>query len=105
MRNQEATPPFSFARAVELSFYFWQYGGAPFCARVPAPGAPAEETFGFLDGVVGIAFTYGDIELDYFAAYYYQDGAALPAVAPTTHGGLRGVWGPRGPLVPEGSLY
>jgi hypothetical protein len=63
--------------AVELSFYFWQYGGASFCGRVPAPGAPAEETFGFLDGVVGIAFTYGDVELDYFAAYYYQAATEL----------------------------
>jgi hypothetical protein len=57
---------------VETSYYFWQYGNASFCAFIPAPGAPAEETFGFLDGVVGIGFTYGDADLDAFAAYYYQ---------------------------------
>lgn len=58
--------------AVETSYYFWQYGNASFCAVIPAPGAPAEETFWFLDGVVGIGFTYGDADLDDFAAYYYQ---------------------------------
>ncbi|WP_240359286.1 S28 family serine protease [Pyxidicoccus trucidator] len=62
---------------VELSFYFWQYYGAPVCAEVPASDVSAAELFGFLDGIVGIAFTYGDVWLDYYAAYYYQAATEL----------------------------
>ncbi|WP_163999557.1 S28 family serine protease [Pyxidicoccus caerfyrddinensis] len=62
---------------VEASFYFWQYWGTPYCEDVPAPDAPAAELFGFLDGIVAIAFTYGDVWLDYYAAYYYQAATEL----------------------------
>jgi hypothetical protein len=62
---------------VEASFYFWQYWGTPYCGDVPAPDAPAAELFGFLDSIVAIAFTYGDVWLDYYAAYYYQAATEL----------------------------
>ena len=75
---------------VETSFYFWQYAPPEACAFVPAPGAPAAETFAFLDGVVTIAFTYGDVFLDYYAAYYYQAATELGwGRFPTRH--LRGL--------------
>jgi hypothetical protein len=63
--------------AVELSFYFWQYGDASLCELIPAPGAPAADAFAFLDGIVTIAFTYGDVYLNYYAAYYYQSATEL----------------------------
>nr|WP_225937347.1 S28 family serine protease [Myxococcus sp. RHSTA-1-4] len=62
---------------VEMPFYFWQYGNASRCAEIPAPGAPAEETFAFLEGIVGLDYTYGDLALDYFAAYYYQSATEI----------------------------
>ena len=62
---------------VEMPFYFWQYGNPSLCARIPAPGAPAEESFAFLDGVVDVVYTYGDAALDVFAAYYYQSATEL----------------------------
>ncbi|NMO13847.1 hypothetical protein HPC49_39085 [Pyxidicoccus fallax] len=76
--------------AVETSFYFWQYAGELYCSYIPAPGALAEETFFFLDGITGIAFTYGDVELDFYAAYYYQSATELGWTRfPTRH--LRGL--------------
>ncbi|MFP2924175.1 S28 family serine protease [Pyxidicoccus sp. 3LG] len=63
--------------AVETSFYFWQYGAPSACAAIPAPGAPAEETFAFMDGVVGVAFTYGDRFIAPFAPAYYQAATQL----------------------------
>ncbi|QSQ22046.1 hypothetical protein JY651_44060 [Pyxidicoccus parkwayensis] len=63
--------------AVEASFYFWQYGTPSACASIPAPDAPAEETFAFLDGVVGVAYTYGDRFIAPFAPAYYQAATQL----------------------------
>ncbi|WP_338868401.1 S28 family serine protease [Myxococcus stipitatus] len=63
--------------AVEVSFYFWQYGTASACASIPAPGAPAAETFAFLDGVVGVAFTYADRFIAPFEYAYYQAATQL----------------------------
>jgi hypothetical protein len=75
---------------VEMPFYFWQYGDASYCAEIPAPGAPAEEAFAFLEGVVGLVYTYGDAALDVFAAYYYQSATEIGWNAyPTRH--LRGL--------------
>jgi hypothetical protein len=63
---------------VELSFYFWQYWGQPYCAGIPAPEAPAEALFGFVDTTVaGIAYTYGDVWLEGSTAYYYQAATEL----------------------------
>ncbi|NMO18783.1 hypothetical protein HPC49_23600 [Pyxidicoccus fallax] len=76
--------------AVETSFYFWQYGTQSACATIPAPGAPAEEAFAFMDGVVGVAFTYGDRFLEFMGPAYYQPATQLgwPRF-PTRH--LRGL--------------
>lgn len=57
---------------VELPFYFWQYGGADWCQYVPAPGAPADEVFFFINAIDDVLGTYSDLGLDFFAAYYYQ---------------------------------
>ncbi|MFY2562399.1 S28 family serine protease [Corallococcus terminator] len=75
--------------AVELSFYFWQYGSSS-CADIPAPGASAAETFAFLDSVVGVAFTYAD---RFIAPFEYAYHHAATQVGwprfPTRH--LRGL--------------
>ncbi len=63
--------------AVEASFYFWQYGTASACASIPAAGAPAAETFAFLDDVVGVAFTYSDRFIAPFEYAYYQAATQL----------------------------
>ncbi len=89
--------------AVETSYYFWQYGNASFCAIIPPPGAPAENTFWFLDGVVGIAFTYGDVALPSFAAYYYQSATELGWTRFST-GHLRGLMRYPGGDVPTSYL-
>ncbi|MBU8897822.1 hypothetical protein KRR26_19580 [Corallococcus sp. M34] len=62
---------------VETPFYFWQYGTPSLCEQIPAPGAPATQVFAFLDDITGMASTYGDASLDYFAAYYYQSATEL----------------------------
>ncbi|NTX04519.1 S28 family serine protease [Myxococcus sp. CA040A] len=59
--------------AVETSFYFWQYGTASTaCPRIPAPGAPAAQTFAFLNAVVGVAYTYSDRFIAPLEYAYYQ---------------------------------
>ena len=63
--------------AVETSFYFWQYGPASGCAAIPAPGAPAAEAFAFMDGVVGVVYTYGDRFIAPIAPAYYQAATQL----------------------------
>ncbi|MCE9674026.1 hypothetical protein LY474_40165 [Myxococcus stipitatus] len=76
--------------AVEAFFYFWQYGGASACASIPAPGAPAEETFAFLDEVVGVVYTYADRFIAPFEYAYYQAATQLGwSRFPTKH--LRGL--------------
>ncbi|MBJ6765810.1 hypothetical protein JGU66_34075 [Myxococcaceae bacterium JPH2] len=62
---------------VEMPFYFWQYGTPSLCDAIPAPGATATQVFAFLDYITGMASTYGDSSLDYFAAYYYQSATEL----------------------------
>jgi hypothetical protein len=44
---------------------------------VPSPDASAEELFGFVDHIVGIAYTYGDVWLEDYTAYYYQAATEL----------------------------
>ncbi|NTX16999.1 hypothetical protein HUA76_40120 [Myxococcus sp. CA056] len=71
---------------VEMPFYFWQYGNASACEFIPAPGAPAEAVFAFLDAVVSVSGSYGDADLDYYAAYYYQSATELGWTGyPTRH--------------------
>ena len=89
--------------AVETSFYFWQYYGTAACAYIPAPGAPAAETFEILDAITSIASTYGDVDLDYYAAYYYQ-AATEQGWTRFSTGHLRGLLRYPGEDVPQSYL-
>jgi hypothetical protein len=93
--------------ALELQFTFWQYGSAAGCAFIPPAGATPQALFDFLESVYGgpggVASSWGDSTLDYYAPYYYQSATQLGSPAlPQEH--LLAALGGR-PLVDDGAIY
>jgi hypothetical protein len=68
------TIPVALEHAVlELPFYFWQYGDAAGCAKIPAEGAGDQEVFAFLNQVHPLR-EFADDDVAAFQPYYYQAG-------------------------------
>ncbi|NUP43381.1 MAG: aminopeptidase [Streptomyces sp.] len=61
---------------LDLVWAFWQYHGVSECADVPAPTAPTDELYAFIDDISGFA-AYTDQGLETFTPYYYQAGTEL----------------------------
>lgn len=71
---------------LELSFYFWQYGGAQLCDSVPDPSATDEAIFAFVDSLSSYHFSYRDVAInDIFGAYFYQAATELGVSAYPEH--------------------